>query len=149
MLDGIEHLVLTAENGRGHGQIRLITGFFMSQADLQALATGSTPEQVLERQLVTQFPFRGVQAGDGSAADLAAELLAWLVQQGHMEIKVGLPLRNGQISSDGGIFHAKDGVIEDRHGDRLAFRGSAWCRWVGLTTRSDRLKRAMAASSFR
>ena len=149
MLDGIEHLVLTAEDGRGHGQIRLITGFFMSQADLQALATGSTPEQVLERQLVNQFPFRGVQAGDGSAADLAAELLAWLVQQGHMEIKVGLPLRNGQISSDGGIFHAKDGVIEDRHGDRLAFRGSAWCRWVGLTTRSDRLKRAMAASSFR
>jgi hypothetical protein len=124
VLDGIEQLVLAAEDGQGHGQIRLITGFFMSQADLQALATGLTPEQLLERELVAQFPFRGVQAGDGSAADLAAELLAWLVQQGHMELKVGLPLRNGQISSDGGIFHAKDGVIEDHHGDRLAFRGS-------------------------
>jgi len=116
--------VLAAEDGQGHGQIRLITGFFMRQADLQALASGLTAEQLLERELVAQFPFRGVQAGDGSAADLAAELLAWLVQQGHMEIKVGLPVREGQISSDGGIFHAKDGVIEDRHGDRLAFRGS-------------------------
>jgi hypothetical protein len=124
VLDGIEHLVLAAEDGQGHGQIRLITGFFMSQADLQALASGLTAEQLLERQLVAQFPFRGAQPGDGSAADLAAELLAWLVQQGHMELKVGLPLRNGQISNDGGIFHAKDGVIEDRHGDRLAFRGS-------------------------
>jgi len=124
VLDGIEQLVVAAEDGQGHGQIRLITGFFMSQVDLQALATGLTAEQLLERELVAQFPFRGVQAGDGSAADLAAELLAWLVQQGHMEIKVGLPLREGQISSDGGIFHAKDGVIEDRHGDRLAFRGS-------------------------
>lgn len=124
VLDGIEHLVLAAEDGQGHGQIRLITGFFMSQADLQALASGLTAEQLLERQLVAQFPFRDVQPGDGSAADLAAELLAWLVQQGHMEIKVGLPLRNGQISNDGGIFHAKDGVIEDRRGDRLAFRGS-------------------------
>jgi superfamily II DNA or RNA helicase len=124
VLDGIEHLVLAAEDGQGHGQIRLITGFFMSQADLQALASGLTAEQLLERQLVAQFPFRDVQPGDGSAADLAAELLAWLVQQGHMEIKVGLPLRNGKISNDGGIFHAKDGVIEDRSGDRLAFRGS-------------------------
>jgi superfamily II DNA or RNA helicase len=122
VLDGIEQLVLAAEDGQG--QIRLITGFFMSQADLQALATGLTAEQLLERQLVAQFPFRGVQPGDGSATDLAAELLAWLVQLGHMEIKVGLPLRNGQISNDGGIFHAKDGVIEDRQGDRLAFRGS-------------------------
>jgi superfamily II DNA or RNA helicase len=124
VLDGIEQLVLAADHGQGHGQIRLITGFFMSQADLQALATGLTAEQLLEQRLVAQFPFRGVQPGDGSAADLAAELLAWLVQQGHMEIKVGLPLRNGQISNDGGIFHAKDGVIEDRQGDRLAFRGS-------------------------
>jgi hypothetical protein len=124
VLDGIEQLVLAAEDGQGQGQIRLITGFFMSQADLQALATGLTAEQLLERQLVAQFPFRGVQPGDGSATDLAAELLAWLVQLGHMEIKVGLPLRNGQISNDGGIFHAKDGVIEDRQGDRLAFRGS-------------------------
>lgn len=110
VLDGIEHLVLAAEDGQGHGQIRLITGL--------------TPEQLLERQLVAQFPFRTVQPKDGSSADLAAELLAWLVQQGHMEIKVGLPLRNGQISNDGGIFHANDGVIEDRSGDRLAFRGS-------------------------
>ncbi|MFM9047150.1 MAG: hypothetical protein ACKOOH_05760 [Cyanobium sp.] len=112
VLDGIEQLVLAADDGHGHGQIRLITGFFMSSADLQALAKGSTPEQLLERQLVAKFPFRAVQPGDGTAADLAAELLAWLVQQGH------------QISSDGGIFHAKDGVVEDRHGDRLAFRGS-------------------------
>ncbi len=153
VLDGIEHLVLAAEDGQGHGQIRLITGFFMSQADLQALASGLTAEQLLERQLVAQFPFRGVQPGDGSAADLAAELLAWLVQQGHMELKVGLPLRNGQISNDGGIFHAKDGIIEDRHGDRLAFRGSinetpnGWstnyevfelfCNWRGEEHRVD------------
>ncbi len=124
VLDGIEQMVLASPEGQGHGQMRLITGFFMSQADLQALATDVTPEQLLERQLVAQFPFRDVQPGDGSSADLASELLAWLVQQGYMEIRVGLPLRDGQICSDGGIFHAKEGVIEDRHGDRLAFRGS-------------------------
>lgn len=38
VLDGIEQLVLAAVNAQGHGQVRLITRFFMSQADLQELA---------------------------------------------------------------------------------------------------------------
>jgi hypothetical protein len=42
VLDAAEQLVLAAPNGHGHGQMRLITGFFMSPADLQALATGFT-----------------------------------------------------------------------------------------------------------
>jgi hypothetical protein len=124
VLDGVEQLVLAAPDGHGHGQMRLITGFFLSPADLQALATGFTPAQLLEQQLSARFPFKEVQPGDGSATDLAAELLAWLVQHGHLEIRVGLPLRDGQISGDGALFHAKEGVVEDRHGDRLAFSGS-------------------------
>ena len=124
VLDGVEQLVLASPDGRGHGQMRLITGFFMSRADLQALGSSQTPEQLLEQQLCHHFPFRGVQPGDGSVADLGAELLAWLVNQGHLEIRVGLPVHEGQISTDGAIFHAKEGVIEDSTGDRLAFTGS-------------------------
>jgi hypothetical protein len=120
VLDGVEQLVLASTDGQGHGQMRLITGFFMSRADLQALGSSQTPEQLLEQQLCHHFPFRGVQPGDGSAADLGAELLAWLVHQGHLEIRVGLPVHGGQISTDGAIFHAKEGVIEDSTGDRLA-----------------------------
>ena len=124
VLDGVEQLVLASPDGRGHGQMRLITGFFMSRADLQALGSSQTPEQLLEQQLCHHFPFRDVQPGDGSVADLGAELLAWLVNQGHLEIRVGLPVHEGQISTDGAIFHAKEGVIEDSTGDRLAFTGS-------------------------
>ena len=157
VLDGVEQLVLAAPDGHGHGQMRLITGFFMSPADLQALATGVTPEQLLEQQLCARFPFKDVQPGDGSAADLAAELLAWLVQHGHLEIRVGLPLRDGQLSSDGAISHAKEGVVEDRHGDRLAFTGSinetpngwstnyetfdVFCGWRGEERRVDAKER--------
>ena len=157
VLDGVEQLVLAAPDGLGHGQMRLITGFFMSPADLQVLATGQSPEQLLEHQLCERFPFKDVQPGDGSAADLAAELLAWLVQRGHMEIRVGLPLRDSQISSDGAIFHAKEGVVEDRQGDRLAFTGSinetpngwstnyetfdVFCSWRGEERRVDAKER--------
>ena len=153
VLDGVEQLVLASPDGHGHGQMRLITGFFMSRADLQALGSTQIPEQLLEQQLCRQFPFRGVQPGDGSAADLGAELLAWLVHQGHLEIRVGLPVHDGQISNDGAIFHAKEGVVEDSTGDRLAFTGSinetpngwttnyetfdVFCSWKGEERRVD------------
>lgn len=41
-----------------------------------------------------------------------------------MEIRVGLPLIDGLIVNDGAIFHAKEGVIEDKEGQRLGFSGS-------------------------
>jgi hypothetical protein len=157
VLDGVEQLVLASPDGRGHGQMRLITGFFMNRADLQALGSSQTPEQLLEQQLCHHFPFRGVQPGDGSAADLGAELLAWLVHEGHLEIRVGLPIHDGQISTDGAIFHAKEGVIEDSTGDRLAFTGSinetpngwttnyetfdVFCSWRGEEHRVDAKER--------
>jgi hypothetical protein len=157
VLDGVEQLVLASPDGRGHGQMRLITGFFMSRADLQALGSEQSPEQLLEQQLSRQFPFRDVQPGDGSAADLGAELLAWLVHQGHLEIRVGLPMLEGRISSDGAIFHAKEGVIEDSNGDRIAFTGSinetpngwttnyetfdVFCSWKGEEHRVDAKER--------
>jgi hypothetical protein len=43
VLDAAEQLVLAAPDGHDNGQMRLITGVFMSPADLQALATGFTP----------------------------------------------------------------------------------------------------------
>ena len=157
VLDGVEQLVLASPDGLGHGQMRLITGFFMSRADLQALGSEQSPEQLLEQQLSRQFPFRDVQPGDGSGADLGAELLAWLVHQGHLEIRVGLPMQEGQISSDGAIFHAKEGVIEDSNGDRIAFTGSinetpngwttnyetfdVFCDWKGEEHRVDAKER--------
>jgi SNF2 family DNA or RNA helicase len=124
VLDGVEQLVVSSPDSRGHGQMRLITGVFLSQADIQALASGGSPEQVLSQSLTTNFPFRQVQPGDDSDAAKGAELLAWLVQNGHLEIRVALPLHQGQLASDGSIFHAKEGVVEDRYGNRIAFNGS-------------------------
>lgn len=124
VLDGVEQLVVSSPDSRGHGQMRLITGVFLSEADIQALAAGSNPEQVLSQSLTTNFPFRQVQPGDDSDAAKGAELLAWLVQNGHLEIRVALPLHQGQLASDGSIFHAKEGVVEDRYGNRIAFNGS-------------------------
>ncbi len=81
-------------------------------------------EQLLGNHLVRAFPFRDVEPGGQDEDALGAELLAWLVDHGHLEIRMVLPLHKGQVANDGAIFHAKEGIIEDRPGQRLAFSGS-------------------------
>jgi hypothetical protein len=124
VLEGVEQLVAASPDGIGHGQMRLITGVFLSENDIAALAAGAPAETVLTDHLSNHFPFKGLEPGGLGAAALGAELLAWLVDRGHMEIRVGLPLIDGLIVNDGAIFHAKEGVIEDNHGQRLGFSGS-------------------------
>ena len=124
VLDGVEQLVAATPDGRGHGQMRLITGVFLSRQDIDAIARGAPVEQVLSDHLVQAFPFRHLQPGGEDDEAMGAELLAWLVDYGHLEIRVALPLHNGQMANDGAIFHVKEGIIEDRHGQRLAFTGS-------------------------
>ena len=124
VLDGVEQLVAATPDGRGHGQMRLITGVFLSRQDIDAIARGAPVEQVLSDHLVQAFPFRHLQPGGEDDEAMGAELLAWLVDHGHLEIRVALPLHNGQVANDGAIFHVKEGIIEDRHGQRLAFTGS-------------------------
>jgi len=124
VLEGVEQLVAASPDGIGHGQMRLITGVFLSEADITALAAGAPAETVLTDHLSKHFPFKGVEPGGQGAAALGAELLAWLVSRGHLEIRVGLPLIDGLIVNDGAIFHAKEGVIEDKEGQRLGFSGS-------------------------
>ncbi|EAU70807.1 putative DEAD/H helicase [Synechococcus sp. BL107] len=124
VLEGVENLVAASPDGLGRGQMRLITGVFLSEADITALAAGTPSETVLTDHLSTHFPFEGVEPGGQGDAALGAELLAWLVSRGHLEIRVGLPLIDGHIVNDGAIFHAKEGVIEDKHGQRLGFSGS-------------------------
>ncbi|MCX5949465.1 MAG: SNF2-related protein [Cyanobacteria bacterium] len=120
VLEGVEQLVAASPDGLGHGQMRLITGVFLSEDDITALAAGTPAETVLTDHLLNHFPFKGVTPGDQGAAALGAELLAWLVDNGHLEIRVGLPLIDGLIVNDGAIFHAKEGVIETTTGSILA-----------------------------
>ena len=72
---------------------------------------------------------------DIDAADLPArdhlKLVAWLVKQGRLEVRIAL--------HPGGIFHQKLGVIEDARGDKVAFDGSVNESLRGWRDNSERL----------
>ncbi len=111
---GIEGLV------RNGGRMRLIVGCTLDPPEVQAIEEGEELRAQVERHL-TGFPLKG------SDSDLteALELLAWMVAQGHLEVKVAVPCdARGNPVPESGLFHEKSGIIEDRTGEKIAWTGS-------------------------
>ena len=102
------------------GRMRLIVGCTLSPSEQEAIAEGYDLCEELEREL--------------SAADLTPpdeharqglELLAWMVANGYLDVKVAVPVdAGGRPTRVPGIYHAKFGIIVDAEGNTLTFSGS-------------------------
>lgn len=92
--------------------VRLIVNEQLQPDDLDALlATGDT--RALEKQLLARL-----KTPKALIEKNRLQMLAWLVKQGLLEVRVGLMRRTH------GMLHAKFGLVQDPHGDVLAFMGS-------------------------
>jgi len=101
------------------GHMRLIVGCALGQPEVDAIATGEALLGTVEAHLL-----RDPLTTEGAAQVSALELLAWMVAQGFLEIKVGIPCgKDRRPSTAEVIFHEKAGVIEDASGARIAFNG--------------------------
>lgn len=111
---GIEGLV------RNGGRMRLIVGCTLEPEELAAIEKGESLRDAVRQRLEA----RPLEPPDVAAHD-ALELLAWMIGQGILEVKVAVPCDSQRkpIAAEG-IFHEKAGVIEDASGNRLAFNGS-------------------------
>ncbi len=126
---GVEGLLLN------DGQMRMIVGCTLGPGEVAAIERGEALRDVVEARL-TAAPLMPL---DGDMAQ-ALELLAWLVAQGRLTVKVAVPCdaKRRPMAADG-IFHEKAGIVEDKTGERLAFNGSlnetaaGWTRnWESL-----------------
>jgi hypothetical protein len=126
---GIEGLAL---NG---GRMRMVVARTLNPPEIEAIEKG----EELRAQVVRHFAAMPLMPADpGMAAGL--ELLAWMVSQGLLDVRVGIPCDDQRrpVPAEG-LFHEKAGIIEDKTGDRLAFNGSlnetaaGWTRnWESL-----------------
>ena len=105
------------------GRVRLIAGADLSDDDVRAIEEGEPLEEALVRALLAD-PLEAVTIID----EHRLETLAWLVREGRLEIRIGVPtdhlgrpLRRAQTTA---YFHAKYGVFTDAEGNRIAFEGS-------------------------
>lgn len=107
------------------GMMRLIVGTQMSPEDVQAVREGALSRtDALSRSLAgVPLTLTGDQLGD-----TYLETLSWLVREGLLEVRVGVPLDvdGHPLAPDEttGYFHSKYGILTDPTGDQVAFLGS-------------------------
>ena len=127
---GIEGLV------RNRGRMRLIVGWTLDPAEIEAIEKGEELRKQIEERLKSD-PL----APPDAESEGALELLSWMVAHGHLDVKVAIPCdENRKPVADNAIFHEKTGIIEDRAGNRIAWTGSlnetaaGWGRnWESIT----------------
>ncbi len=114
----------------GSGQtaptIRLIMGCQFSPEDLQAIQQGYELRAALAYRLDTDL-----KPPTNFAQLKHFEILSWLIQAGHLDIRIAVPLKEDgnpeapeQQLDPGRIFHEKVGIFTDGAGDQLVFNGS-------------------------
>ena len=111
---GIEGLV------RNEGRMRLIVGCTLKPNEIAAIHEGAELRGKVAEHL-RRWPLK---PEDGEEAD-ALELLAWMVANDHLDVKVAIPTdEHGHPVTESALFHEKTGIIEDTNGDRIAWTGS-------------------------
>ena len=100
--------------------MRLIVGCTLGEQEVAAIERGESLRYAVEQTLI-KMP---ILSDDPRTVD-ALELLAWMVAEGFLDVKLAVPCDpDRRPIRDDSIFHEKTGIIEDKTGDRLAFNGS-------------------------
>lgn len=108
---------------QNHGHMRLLVGAALSEDDVTAIQQGHDLKDHITQRLLERFP-------DPQDALMRERLqvLAWMVADGTLEIKVvlprdehGIPLPASQAAD---YYHSKTGIFTDLAGDQIAFSGS-------------------------
>ena len=121
----------------GGGVMRLIVGAQLDEEDVAAIELGEPLDEAVARVLLGSDVMADPK---GPVAEHRRNVLGWLVKQGRVQIKVGVPLGQGgqplPATSTTKYFHSKYGIFTD-HGDpadQVAFIGSdneTHQGWVG------------------
>lgn len=107
---GISGLV---QNG---GKIQLIASPYLSKEDVEAMRKGyQHRDSIIENALL-----RELNDGTDYFETERLNLLANLIADGILDIKVALTEKNGEL----GMYHEKMGIISDSYGNKVAFSGS-------------------------
>ncbi len=104
------------------GTVRLLCGAAITEQDRNALQGRSSLDGALAARLAAGL----VTSNEVDRRRL--EVLAWLIQQGRLEVRVAIAVDDDgypvATDEDHGYFHEKIGVLRDDNDDAVAFQGS-------------------------
>lgn len=106
------------------GRMRLIVGAQLVQQDVDAVMAGKPLDDVVAARLLADPDIVGANI----VASEHLSVLAWMVANHRLEIRVGIPTDEaGRLlaqQQSGRYFHTKYGIFTDHHRNRVAFNGS-------------------------
>ncbi len=97
------------------GKIQFIVSPYLSQEDVNAIQKGYEKKKVIEQALLREF-----KKPENYFQEERLNLLAHLIEDGHLEIKVAFTPPNRST----GMYHEKVGILTDKFGDKIVFTGS-------------------------
>lgn len=99
------------------GKIQIVASLYLSDEDIDAIRHGyEDRNKIIERALLTQISEKPTDYYSMERLNLLAALIA----DGVMDIQIAYTEDKNGI----GMYHEKMGIIEDVHGDKIAFSGS-------------------------
>ena len=105
------------------GRMRLIVSPRLSSEDVEAIEAGYRDRANLESRIGFAVQRNLEELELDPLFGTAVLNLAWLVKNQVIDVKVAVPVRDGQVLR--GIYHEKLGFFRDTAGNTLAFQGSA------------------------
>lgn len=97
------------------GKIQFIVSPYLSQEDVDAIQKGYEKKKVIEQALLREYI-----EPENYFQEERLNLLAHLIEDGHLEIKVAFTPPNKSM----GMYHEKVGIVTDGNGNKIVFTGS-------------------------
>ena len=108
----------------GGGQMRMLVGAQLTEADCAALSGGLSLDEVLERRLE-----HNEELTADEVANNRLQVIAWLIREGRLKIRVGVPCDDDGVPLTGAdahtkYFHSKFGILTDAFDEQVVFSGT-------------------------
>lgn len=97
------------------GKIQFIVSPYLSEEDVKAIQKGYEKKKIIENALLREY-----REPESYFQEERLNLLAHLIEDGHLDIKVAFTTPNKST----GMYHEKVGIVEDSNGNKIVFTGS-------------------------
>ena len=97
------------------GKIQFIVSPYLSKEDVEAINKGYEKKKIIEDAMLREY-----KEPENYFQEERLNLLAHLIEEGHLEIKVAFTPPNKST----GMYHEKVGIVEDSEGNKIVFTGS-------------------------
>ena len=103
---------------RNNGHMRLLCGAELTQADQQSIENANDLEDYIGKNFIEEY-----ENLEEEVVKDHVKLLGWMIANNFLEIKIGIPLKDGKIYPYG-MLHSRIGLLYDENEDCIMFQGA-------------------------